>query len=163
MPVWVSAPQAHSRVSNINFDMQWSTMPCCGLEVQKLTQAFKSIKDLGNIFDWNFKRARTLPSLIYFSWNIYRDPLSIKKNQISKLIFDTLLAFNWLKCLGGFLHLNPTVGCQISTLIFEKKIKEGGLYKYPMKNTLRTAKFLLIFDILLWAWGAENHPGTSVC
>ena len=26
-------------------------------------------------------------------------------------------AFNWLTCLGGFLHLEPTVGCQISTLI----------------------------------------------
>jgi hypothetical protein len=27
--------------------------------------------------------------------------------------------FNWLKCLGGFLHLKTTVGCQISTLIFD--------------------------------------------
>jgi hypothetical protein len=26
-------------------------------------------------------------------------------------------AFNWLKCLVGFLHLQPTAGCQISTLI----------------------------------------------
>ena len=26
---------------------------------------------------------------------------------------------NRLKCLGGFLHLKSTVGCQISTLIFE--------------------------------------------
>jgi hypothetical protein len=43
-------------------------------------------------------------------------------------------------CLGGFLHLKPTVGCQISTLIFEKQIMEGGLYKYPMKNILKTAK-----------------------
>jgi hypothetical protein len=36
---------------------------------------------------------RTVPSLIYFSWDIYRDPppLKIKKNQISMLIFDTLL------------------------------------------------------------------------
>jgi hypothetical protein len=34
-------------------------------------------------------------------------------------------------------------GCQISTLIFEKQIMEGGLYKYPIKNILKTAKFLL--------------------
>ena len=46
-------------------------------------------------------------------------------------------AFNWLKCLGGFLHLKPTAGCQISTWIFdflwrgsllmsyEKYIKDG--------------------------------------
>jgi hypothetical protein len=26
-------------------------------------------------------------------------------------------AFNWFKSMGGFLHLKPTVGCQISTLI----------------------------------------------
>jgi hypothetical protein len=35
-------------------------------------------------------------------------------------------AFYSLKCLGGFLHLKPRVECQISTLIFEKKIMEGG-------------------------------------
>jgi hypothetical protein len=62
MPVWVSAPQTHSRV------------PCCGLEVQKLTQALKSVKDPGNIFDLNPKWSGTLPSLIYFSWDINRDP-----------------------------------------------------------------------------------------
>jgi hypothetical protein len=28
-------------------------------------------------------------------------------------------AFNGRKCLGGFLHLKPTVGFQISTLIFD--------------------------------------------
>ena len=40
------------------------------------------------------------------------------------------------------MHLKPTAGCQISTLIFEKKLWRGGLYKYPMKNISRTAKFL---------------------
>jgi hypothetical protein len=65
--------------------------PCCGLEVQKPTQALQSVKGPGNTFDLNSKWARTLPSLIYFSWDIYTDPPSIKKNQISKLIFETLL------------------------------------------------------------------------
>ena len=40
------------------------------------------------------------------------------------------------------MHLKPTAGCQISTLIFEKKIVEGVLYKYPIKNISMTAKFL---------------------
>ena len=31
------------------------------------------------------------------------------------------------------MHLKSTAGCQISTLIFEKKNVEGGLYKYPIK------------------------------
>jgi hypothetical protein len=65
--------------------------PYCGLEVQKPTQALKSVKGPGNTFDINHKWSRTLPFLIYFSWDIYRDPLLHKKNQISKLIFDTLL------------------------------------------------------------------------
>jgi hypothetical protein len=43
------------------------------------------------------------------------------------------------------MHLKPTAGCQISTLIFENRLLRGGLYKYPMKNISRTAKFLAIF------------------
>jgi hypothetical protein len=42
------------------------------------------------------------------------------------------------------MHLKPTAECQISTLIFEKQNVEGGLYKYPMKNISRTARFLPI-------------------
>jgi hypothetical protein len=40
------------------------------------------------------------------------------------------------------MHLKPTALCQISTLIFEKIIVEWDLYKYPMTNISRTAKFL---------------------
>jgi hypothetical protein len=57
--------------------------PCCGLEVQKPTQALKSVKDPGNTVDLNPKWSGTLPSLIYFSWDIYRDPpLHKKKSNI---------------------------------------------------------------------------------
>jgi hypothetical protein len=52
-------------------------------------------------------------------------------------------AFNWLKSLDGFLHLNPTAGCQISTLIFDFLLWKEGLYKYPMKIILKTAKLHL--------------------
>jgi hypothetical protein len=31
------------------------------------------------------------------------------------------------------MHLKPTAGCQISTLIFEKQLWRGGLYNYPIK------------------------------
>ena len=57
--------------------------------------------------------------------------------------------FNWLKCLGGFLHLMPKAGCQLSTLIFG-----GGPNKYPMKNCQRTAKFFLT-----WALDQRYCPG----
>jgi hypothetical protein len=49
----------------------------CGLEVQKPTQALKSVKGPETTFDLNPKWSRTLPSLIYFSWDIYRDHPSI--------------------------------------------------------------------------------------
>ena len=62
-------------------------------------------------------------------------PLGVSINGIS-------MAFNWLKCLGASLHLKPTAGCQISTLIFYIFLWRGSLYKYPRKNILRTAKFL---------------------
>jgi hypothetical protein len=59
--------------------------PCCGLEVQKPTQALKSVKDLGNTLDLHPKWAITLPSLIYFSWDIYRDLLLHKKKSNIKV------------------------------------------------------------------------------
>jgi hypothetical protein len=43
------------------------------------------------------------------------------------------------------MHLKPTAECQISTLIFDKKNCEGGLYKYPIINISRTAKFFSTF------------------
>jgi hypothetical protein len=46
------------------------------------------------------------------------------------------------------MHLKPTAGCQISILIFEKKLWRRGLYKYPMKNISRTAKFFIYKDPL---------------
>jgi hypothetical protein len=68
--------------------------PCCGLEVQKPTQALKSVKGPGKTFDLSPKWARTLPSLIYFSWDINRDFLP-PQNKISNIkvdtVFDTLL------------------------------------------------------------------------
>jgi hypothetical protein len=56
-----------------------------------------------------------------FLWDIYRDPPP------------------------QFVFKYPKAGCQISTLIFEKKLWRRGLYKYPMNNISRTAKFLRIF------------------
>jgi hypothetical protein len=47
--------------------------------------------------------------------------------------------------MGGLMRLKPTAECQISILIFEKRIVEEGLYKYPIKNISRTAKFLPTF------------------
>jgi hypothetical protein len=57
--------------------------PYCGLEVQTPTQALQSGKGPDNGFDRNPKWARTLPSLIYCSWDIYRDPSTKEYSNIN--------------------------------------------------------------------------------
>jgi hypothetical protein len=69
-------------------------------------------------------RARTLPSLIYFSWDIYRDlpPQFVFKYQ------------NWyLTLCCGLEVLKPTAAVKYQFWYLKKKIWRGGLYKYPMK------------------------------
>jgi hypothetical protein len=63
---------------------------------------------------------------------------SEKYIQVVQLVVSTNAVVN--------LHLKPTVGRQISTLIFDF-FYGGGLYKYSMKNILRTAKFLTTWGL----------------
>ena len=49
-------------------------------------------------------------------------------------------AFNWLKCLGGIIHLKPTAGCQISTLNWGKGI-------FPVCPDV---------DSMWWMWNYRN-------
>jgi hypothetical protein len=53
--------------------------------MQKPTLELQSVKDPDNTFDVNLKSARTLSTLIYFSWDIYKEPHSTKKNSIIKV------------------------------------------------------------------------------
>jgi hypothetical protein len=57
----------------------------------------------------------------------------------------TLIArvFNWLKCLGGIMHLKHTAGCQISTLIFEKKLWRGGSLKISHTQYIKNDIFFM--------------------
>jgi hypothetical protein len=139
----------------------WYLTPCCGLEVRKPTQALQSVKCPANTFDWSPKWARTLPSLIYFSWDIYRDPPPQKKIQISKLIFDTLL-WAWgaetppsIKGPVNTFDWSPKWARTLPSLIYFSWY----IYRVPPpQNKIQISK--LIFDTLLWTWGAETHPGT---
>jgi hypothetical protein len=63
----------------------------CGLEVQKPTQSLKSVKGPGNRFYSNPSWARILLSLIYFSWDVHRNPSPTFFFHSSNLVFDTLL------------------------------------------------------------------------
>ena len=57
---------------------------CSGLEVQKPTQTLLSLNGPSKTLDLISKLKRTLLSLIYFSWDIFRDPLH-KKNSNMKV------------------------------------------------------------------------------
>jgi hypothetical protein len=45
-------------------------------------------------------------------------------------------------CLGGIMHLKPTTGCQLSTLIFENKIVEGGSLLISHEKYIKDGKVL---------------------
>jgi hypothetical protein len=82
--------EKYIKESNVLFNLEIRS----NVLLHKPTHALKSLKGPGNTLDLNPKRARTLPSLIYFSWHIYRNPPPDFIFQISNLIFDTLL---WAK------------------------------------------------------------------
>jgi hypothetical protein len=84
--------------------------PYCGLEVQKPTQALMSVKGSLNTFDSNPKWSRTLPSLIYFSWDIYRDPFT--NFFFSNIRFDI-----WYPTVGLMCKNPPKHLCQLKAWV----------------------------------------------
>ena len=68
---------------------------------------------------------------INIPWKIYQGrqsscPLWAKIKGIARV-------FNWLKCLGGIMHLKPEAVCQISILIFEAKLWREVSINIPLK------------------------------
>ena len=93
-------------VNKQNFKYQsWYLTPYCGLEVQKPTQALKSVKRPGNIFDWHCNWARTLPSLIYVCNGIFIETTSLHK-QISNIKVDIWHPTVGLRCRHTPRHLS---------------------------------------------------------
>jgi hypothetical protein len=119
--------------------------PCCGLEVQKPTQALKSVKDPCNTFNLNPKWARTLPSLIYFSWDINRDPTTPqKKIHISKLIP----------------YLTPCCGLEVQKPTQPLKSVKGQVNTFDVNpNWERTLQSLIYFS---WDIYRDPPPQTKI-
>jgi accessory gene regulator protein AgrB len=110
--------------------------------VKGIARAFNWLKSLGGflhlkptagcqistlIFDFFYEGGASLniPWTIYY-WRQNSWPLEVYVKGIAR-------AFNWLKSLGGFLHLKPTAGCQISTLIFDFFLWRGLSITIPWK------------------------------
>ena len=142
-----------------NFKYQSSYLtPCCGLEVQKLTQALQSIKGAGNTFDWVPKWIRTLPSIKYCSWDIYGAPMSIKKIKYQSWYLTPCCelevqrpaqALRSVKDPGNTFDINPKWARTLPSLIY----CSYDIYRDPTPKKNQISK--LIFDTLLWVWGAE--------
>ena len=120
VPGSVSAPQAQSRVSNINFDI-WIFF--CGGESLWISHQ-KYIKD-GKVLAHLGFQSKVLAGPL-FDWSAWvcfctSSPQQVVKYQLWYLIFF---------CFGG------------------------GLYKYSMKNILRTEKFLPT-----WGLNQKYYPG----
>jgi hypothetical protein len=85
----------------------------------------KSVKGLGNAFDLITEWQTTLPSFVNFSWDMYRvSPTSKYQSWYLspccglEVVNGIAGACHWRKCIHGMIHLKPTAGCKISTLIF---------------------------------------------
>jgi hypothetical protein len=126
--------------------------------MQKPTQALKSVKGQGHIFDWIRKWARTLPSLIYFSWDFHRNHLHKRKSSIKDgKVLDHLEIRSKvlpgpstdLSAWVGFCTSSPQQGVkyQLWYLIF---FYEGVLYKYLMKNTHPSIIFFSNIKVDIW-------------
>ena len=68
---------------------------------------------------WYLKNKLRRGISINIPWKLYYGRQSSCPLRV--YVRDIAQAFNWLKCLGGFLQFKPTAWCQISDLIFEKK------------------------------------------
>jgi hypothetical protein len=68
---------------------------------------------------------------INIPWKIYQGRQS--SFPLGALIKGIARVFIWRKCLGGIMHLKPTAGFQISTLIFEKQLWRGLSINIPWK------------------------------
>ena len=128
--------------------------------MQKPIQKLKSVKVPGNTFNLNPKWARTLPSLIYCSRNIYRDhPFTTKKKSFIKV--DISYHAEDLRCRNQSRHLSQLKSRAIP-LTMGKKYAVLNIFSWdinidhPSHEKYQISK--LIFDTLLWACGAETHP-----
>ena len=89
-----------------NFKYQsWYLTSCSGLEVEKPTQVHQLVKGPANNFDWSPKWVRTLLSLIYFSWDIYRDPCTKENSNIKVDIRRSAVGLRCRNPPGNFIQL----------------------------------------------------------
>jgi hypothetical protein len=83
------------------------------------------IKSIARIFNWlkclvGFCNSSPQQGVFLFVGGPYKYPNKLANGRQTSfpLGIEIKGIFNWLKCLGWILHLKPTTGCQISTLIF---------------------------------------------
>jgi hypothetical protein len=122
----------------------------------RITQWLKLVNGLGNTFELNPKWERTLPSFGKFSCDIHSSP---PNPNIKVDIWHPAVGLRYRIPLSHLIQLKVRViplnyapsGIELCRplAIFH------GIFIAPQ---IQISK--LIFDTLLWAWGAESHLGT---
>ena len=108
--------------------------------IKDIARVFNRMKCLGGIMHLKPTAGCQISTLIFenklgrgdsinIPWKIYQGRQS--SCPLWTYIKDIARVFNWPKCLGGIMHLKPTAGCQISTLIFEKQLWRGVSINIP--------------------------------
>ena len=108
--------------------------------MQKPTQTLTSVRDPGNTFDLNPKWARTLPFLIYCSWDIYRD-------SPPQFFFFKCQSWYWTPCCG------PEVQKPTQTL---KSVKDPG-------NTFDLKWERALQSLVYFSWDIYGDPPSPQC
>ena len=181
MYVWVSAPLAHSRVSNINFDI-WFFCFEGGLYKYPIKIYIKDGKVLAHLeikskvlswhlTDWNacVGLCTSSPQQVvkYQLWYLILVlEGGLYKYSMKNILRTTKSLPTWgvdqRYCAGLYLTevpewvSAPQTHSRVSTINFDiwNCVCGVGLYKYPMKNILRTATFLPT-----WGFNQRYWPG----
>jgi hypothetical protein len=138
--------------------------------VQKSNQALKSVKGPGNTFDWNPKWARTLPTLIYFSWNIYKKKLKYQSWYLTPYwgleVQKHTQALQSVNGLGYTFDLNPKWERTMPSI----DIYSWVIYRVPpnpnikvvyrdrLRNILGGGKWSVPLRMRYWKWRHRKRP-----
>jgi len=132
---------------------RWYWTPCCGLEVQNPTQTLKSVKGSGNTLIKSPSGKELFRPLAIFHGIFIGTP---KKSKYLTTCCG-LEVQNPTKALKSVKGSDNTIGLNPKC---ERSLRPLAIFHGIFIGSPKIQITKLIFDNLLWAWGAESHPRT---
>ena len=137
----------------------WYLTSCCGLEVQNPTKALKSFKDSDNTFDINPSVKELCRPSTIFQGIFIGSPTKSKYQRwyltpcCGLEVHNNTQALKSVKGPSNNFDLSGKELCRTSTNFH-------GMFINPSPPHHQIEILKLIFNTLLWAWGAKSQPGT---